>query len=383
MEIGIYSRVGIEVELRTYSLKGQIRNKSVLAETPSKITDRDLNIPYLKLVSEGSSTGTSYFELVFGAVEYSNLYQVKGIVEIAKQISDCKNITDWVNKFNDAIRKRTSQDELLNFVLKLQAGSNSINIKETFFETVSIQANILIPVDSFADRDKVNRIFSGTSVIEFPYISLFESIDKYKLTKVIKGAIFIAVYVCSIYSLRRLKLNDNIAKQNFPLLFKVELTTLLKELVPVTIIDELNAEGELFDKISSNLFWGTSSNIFKENIIMLAENVRQEHPYFKITPRSEGVLPMYWSREKVCIVMELRKGKCTLLNKIAEYLDSKILSKPVKPQITKPVKPQITKPVKRQTTKPVNSSTRQIVRQYARSIVTRSVNIPELSVLWN
>ena len=116
---------------------------------------------------------------------------------------------------------------------------------------------------------------------------------------------------------------------------------------------------------------------------MLAENVRQEHPYFKITPRSEGVLPMYWSREKVCIVMELRKGKCTLLNKIAEYLDSKILSKPVKPQITKPVKPQITKPVKHQTTKPVNSSTRQIVRQYARSIVTRSVNIPELSVLWN
>ena len=383
MEIGIYKRVGIEVELRTYSIEGQIRNKIVLAETPSKIIDGDLNIPYLQLVSEGDGTGTSYFELVFGAIEYSNLYQVQGIIEIAKNISNCKNVTDWVIEFNDAIRNRTSEVELFNCVLKLQAGSNSINIKETFFKTVSIQANILIPVDSFADRDKVNRIFSGTSVIEFPYISLFESIDKYKLTKVIKGAIFIAVYVCSIYSSYRLKFNDNITKQHFPILFKVELTTLLKELVPVTIIDELNAEGELFDKISSNLFWGTSSNIFKENIRMLAENVRQEHPYFKITPRSEGVLPMYWSREKVCIVMELRKGKCTLLNKIAEYLDSKILSKSVKPQITKPVKPQITKPVKRQTTKPVNSSTRQIVRQYARSIVTRSVNIPELSVLWN
>lgn len=365
MEIGIYSRVGIEVELRTYSLKGQIRNKSVLAETPSKITDRDLNIPYLKLVSEGSSTGTSYFELVFGAVKYSNLYQVKGIVEIAKQISDCKNITDWVNKFNDAIRKRTSQVELLDFVLALQAGSDSINIKHEHFNTVSIQANILIPVDSFADRDKVKEIFSGISENTFQFISVYESIDKHNLAKVIKGAIFIAVYVCSIYSRYGLKFNNNITKQHFPILFKVELTTLLKELVPVTIIDKLNAEG-VFDKIFSKFFLDDKLNIAKENMKMLAENVRQDHLGYKITPRLEGVLPMYRSGKKVCIVMELRKGKCTLLNKISEYLDSKILLKSVKPLIIKPL----------------NSRTQQTKRQNVQPIITRTVNIPELSALW-
>lgn len=374
MEIGIYTRVGIEVELRTYSLKGRIRNKIVLAETPLKIIDRDLNIPYLQLVSEGSSTGTSYFELVFGAVEYSNLYQVQSIIKIAKHISNCNNITDWVNKFNDAIRKRTSQIELLNFVLALQAVSNSINIKNTHFNTVSIQANILIPVDSFADRDKVKEIFSGMSKNTFPFISVYESIDKYKLSKVIKGAIFIAVYVCFIYSRYRLKFNDNITKQHFPILFKAELTTLLKELVPVTIIDELNAEG-VFDNIISKSFWGINSNIFKENMRMLVENVRQDHLCFKITPRSEGVLPMYWSGEKACIVMELRKGECTLLNKISEYLNSEILSKSVKPLITNTIKRPLI-------TKPLNSRTRQTIRQYVRPIVTRSVNIPELSVLW-
>lgn len=366
MEIGIYRRVGIEVELRTYSIKGRIRNKIVLAETPLKIIDRDLNISYLQLVSEGDSTGTSYFELVFGAVEYSNLYQVRDIIKIAKDISNCNNVTDWVNQFNDVIRRRTSQCELLNFVLDLQAGSNSININKTGFNTISIQANILIPVDSFADRDKVKEIFSGMSKNTFPFITVFESIDKYKLAKVIKGAIFIAVYVCSIYSLYRLKFNDNITKQHFPILFKVELTALLKELVPVTIIDELNAKGGLSDEIISRFFWGTNSIIFQENMRILAENIRHDPPCFQITPRSEGVLPMYRSGEKVCIVMELRKGKYPLLNKISEFLDSRILLKPVKPQITKPV----------------ISRTRQVVRQPVRPIVTRTVNISELSILW-
>ena len=376
MKIENYRRVGIEVELRTYNIKGRIENKKVLARTSSKIIDGDLDIPYLQLVSEGEGTGMSYFELVFGAVEYSDLYQVREIIKIARGITGCNYLTDWVDKFNQAIKERTSLRELSNYVLSLQEGSNSINIITTGFNTVSIQANILIPVDSFATREKVNGIFLGIGNNTFPSTSVFNSIDKCELTKAIKGAIFIAVYVCSIYSFHYKKFSDNIIKQNFPILFKVELTTLLKELIPVTIIDRLNAPKGLFEKISETL--NTKSRIFQENMRLLAENIRQEHPCFQITPRLGGVLPIYRSGEKTCIIMELRKGESSLLNKISEFLiGSNTPPKHVNPQIIRPVFTH-----SRRTVGQPAPPARRIVGQPARPIVTRSVNIPELSVLW-
>lgn len=377
MKIGICKRVGIEVELRTYSIKDNIHNKIVLAETHSKIIDMDLNISYLQLVSEGEGSGTSYFELVFGAIKYEDLYQVRNVIKIAREVYGCNNITDWINKFNRSIRQRSSQQELVNYILTQQAGTNHLRIKEENTNSVSIQANILVPVASFAYKDKVNTIFSGMGDCTFPFAFVFDQIKKHlsqNVTDTIKGAIFIAIYVCSIYSLNCLELHRPILKQHFPILFKVELTTLLKALVPIQIIDSLNTTRWLLEIITKIQY--NRTEIFQKNMMFLAENVRQASPNIQITPRTSGVLPMYWYRTKACIVVELRKGESRLLESISKFLlDTPNLLKSVKPVITKPIP---TRSIVGQQLQPKQP----IVKRPAVSTVTKTVNIPDLLMLW-
>lgn len=323
--ISKYNRIGIEAEIHTYTIISRIANKIVLASSSCKVTDGDLDLPLLQLVSEGANTGTSYFELVFGPVVHGEIDKVFSVIEIAKEvklmpkpIKRSLTVDDWVIAFNRQLKGKWSIFKL-NVVVALsnleiqRASGNS--------DAVSIQANVLTPISLFSNPAKVNDFFQGMPSNTFPFITVYDKIKKIissmksgsqTVTQTAKGAIFLAAYFCFIYSKNNKEFGANCDKTIFPILPKIELLSTLKETCAEFTTDEIST----ILKSLSDLFT-SHDKCFQNNVEFLRQNMDDTNSNIKITPRFSGVLPIYSSGRKRCVVMEFRKGELSVLKDIS------------------------------------------------------------------
>lgn len=318
-KIGYFKRIGIEAEIHRYSIEGPIGNKITLATSTNYVAD-GINYPLLQLLSEGEGQNR-YLELVFGPVRDLAIPAVIEAVKISLDVnlgSGKLTIGDWVNGFNLACRKFKTYH--LN-VISLYAKTK---LKLTTHKAASIQANILFPIKSFSDETKINVLFRGMNVKVFPFEAVYTRLEKaansYGIyNKTLKGAVFLAVYICYIYTEAGREFGSECTKQNFPILPKVELLTVFREIGTLQK-DESKARFEEYLKAIVGLSDLTCrSPLFIKNANLLIQNLTD--PAAKpliITPRLSGVLPIYISEQSdPCIVIEVRKGAFGVLDEIA------------------------------------------------------------------
>jgi hypothetical protein len=319
-----FKRIGIEAEIHSYTISGKIANKQVLAKSTCSVIDGDLNIPLLQIVSEGAGTGTSYFELVFGPVIDDEIAKVVKVIEIAKGIAPPKNeqnvlsFSQWVETLKQVLTK----NRYAKFCPVIQGNHGDIVIKRIMGNNaVSIQANILMPIKTFSDREKVSTFFKGVS---FPFETVFDKLSSATISNsinndTVKGAVFLAAYFCFIYSNAGRKFDQSVEKQVFPILPKIDLLVFLREIKrrldssePNPLITHLQSLKKLKDLLSSR------TKIFDANVAFLINEMSSPNSTVRIAPHIGSVLPIYNSGIGLCIVMEVRKGTVQILRDISE-----------------------------------------------------------------
>lgn len=299
----------------------------LLAKTSRQEIDADLNYPLLQLVSEGNSTGRSYFELVFAPIKKEDIRNVLSVREIALRVS-ANTIEDWINKFNTQIEGRRNSN-LRNYkldILESVTTRNRYGITRNSSNAGinSIQANILIPVDTFANLNKIRTLFEGIEPGHFKAANVFDKLSQIQtlggqpVTARMKAIAFISIYICYMYSIRDCNFGGNMNKTFFYILPKIELITLIKE------IFHDDSSRDLFVNYINNItpkmfafFQSRALDYFVNNMNILTRNITSANP-ISITPRESGVLPIYNSAATgPCIVVEFRKNSLSILQSIS------------------------------------------------------------------
>lgn len=319
--VSYFKRIGIEAEIHTYNLDETIRNKVVLAESRARISDgADIDLPYMKIVSEGASTRCRYLELVFGPVKDNEAAEVKGVLSVALGIgcNAVRSVASWVQKFNKELLAKKYGPMVLysKYALELKY---DCPLKWARCKTVSIQANILTPIELFYTENKVRRFFFGVPDNLFKYAFVQQKLRAcFPNKQRVCGLLFIAAYFCVIYSYHNALFGQEtlfgvqVSKQDFPILPKIDLAGFWREVM---------CQSETPDPFEVLLGFkdmcSYRSSVYQKNVELLQSFIEGTR---SVAPRTDAVLPSYASSAGPCIVLEMRKNQLTLLREIQSFM---------------------------------------------------------------
>lgn len=337
-------RIGIEAEIHSYYLNADVRNKIVLAESVYTVKVGNKNIPYLKIVSEGANSFHRYMELVFAPLGSMDMKLVGRVIDIArftitkvvvnsgkiKRVSSPRgcNVGGWVKCFNDNITKEKNYIGIKQFSLNPCCGELKLIRERGAANQAVIQANILTSISLLGNELFVYDKFSGIARLDEilkMYKSVCNKANTIKMDSIMKGIVFLTLYVVFQYSFNRYGLfSRNAKKYPFHILQKVELMSLLKELFDGNYVKKeefISLMGIMKDTTdSAPSLMRDKMVFFKRNMTDLIEAINKNDYSRKITPRESGVLPIYKSFRDFYIVLEYRSNTLSELSHIKDKL---------------------------------------------------------------
>lgn len=223
MQVTNGKRIGIEAEVRTYNLDKSITtNGIILAQSRDNIVDSQLNYPYLKIISEGTGTGSLYMEAVFGPVLLTEIVNIKKILRILLTVRG-KTLTEWIDNFNDKIKGKVPNHYTLT-ISPTTNGNTSIKLMSGTLNN-SIQTNIAVPLEAFREPE-FNIFFEGSNLTEtFKKAQDWICKDKIcgnNLTPLLESLSIFICYLSLVYDKARKVIGDTTGsiKQNFQVLPK-------------------------------------------------------------------------------------------------------------------------------------------------------------------
>lgn len=301
---------GIEAELHSYGIKTELKNGVVLAESN---IEGELQLPCLKIVSEGAKVGSRYLELVFGPVKNSDLRTVGEVIKIAKEVNTKHNkcdLEDWVNVFNNKISKKYRKFSL---VVKTRS-----ELEKGKSKKCSIQANVLTPLKYFANVTNIEKMLEGSRRYDYHMNIVMKKLSIKTLPPNLAGVLLLTVFLNVMYSESGYFFNPKenkrgIVKQLFYVLPKIELVGFLGELFNCNFVNK----DDFIEKISALKYGSrvTREKIFDDNIKFLIDCLSGRENG-KIAPNPEGVLPVYNKDGMVYLVLEYRKEELVKLRNI-------------------------------------------------------------------
>lgn len=332
MQVANAKRIGIEAEVRTYTLDGTITTNGVLlTQSNRNIIDNQLNYPYLKIVSEGTGTGSLYMEAIFGPVPFTEIATVKKVLRILLAVKG-KTLAEWVTDFNAQIKGKVPIHYTLNMPPTTPGGIGNTKLKiMPGTQNLSIQTNIAVPLEAFRGLE-FNTFFEGSGLgTIFKQAQDWICKDKIcgtNLTPQLESLSIFICYLSLVYDKERKNIGDTTGniKQNFQVLPKTS---------PKDMGQYLNATEQNIINNPNYIANVTPAKVgtnVSTNIVNYITNVTQSFGNYNasphLTPRPTNIIPVMdvtpaqVGKPNHYIVIEIRKSDNPINRAINDFSKS-------------------------------------------------------------